>query len=760
MEERMVNQFYGSLLHDIGKAVQRAENVRKKHQIVGADLLEKFDANREITRSLRYHHSDYMSSSLPKDSLSYITYIADNIASGTDRRSENDEKGWKWNSKTPLQDIFNRFGNEPSKRYIAPSELRPNVVDKILPSKVMHDYTPGEYGRGVSYFEEGLSAIEFTEEYAPSVLNLVEATMSFMPSSTNMLEVADISLYDHMKLTAAYACSILQYAEEKGIADYEKTFKNGANSFYKKQSFMLIGFRLEGVQDFIYTITSKGAHKQLRSRAFYVEMMSQWFVDSFLKKSGLTRANVLYSDTEHGYIIVGNTNDNRNIIVEAQKEFNEFLLENFGVKLYMAVGTAGFSASQVMMENSSDEYTNIFREIDFILDKNSKNRYQASEILKLNKAGKKDGRECAVCHSTGNMVDGQNKCELCEKLENFSTNIQKQEFFVVNDDSNGLPVSKNAYLSTVTEDEVKKGEVQGRIYAKNRLDTGHMQETHIWVGDYSMTNDYNSYAKRKWTKDENGNSIGIKRLGALMIDVDDLYAGFLSGFKIQGEGKYTTMSRYATLSRRLQSFFKLYLNNFAEDKELSIIYSEGDDVFAIGAWDDILDLAQDVYDYFKKWTDGKMTFSAGVALVESKTPINVIARETKALLDKAKLSGKDRITLFSEDNVFTFSEYIQDIVFDKLSSIREFFENEQDHGKAFVYKLLNLIRSRSEKDRISFARIAYYLARLEETSQNKDGFGKFKQLMIDWFNDNDEIKRAEMALMLYIYEIREDGYDE
>ena len=760
MEERMVNQFYGALLHDIGKAVQRAENVRKKHQIVGADLLEKFDANREITRSLRYHHSDYMSSSLPKDSLSYITYIADNIASGTDRRSENDEKGWKWNSKTPLQDIFNRFGNEPSKRYIAPSELRPNVVDKILPSKVMHDYTPGEYSRGVSYFEEGLSAIEFTEEYAPSVLNLVEATMSFMPSSTNMLEVADISLYDHMKLTAAYACSILQYAEEKGIADYEKTFKNGANSFYKKQSFMLIGFRLEGVQDFIYTITSKGAHKQLRSRAFYVEMMSQWFVDSFLKKSGLTRANVLYSDTEHGYIIVGNTNDNRNIIVEAQKEFNEFLLENFGVKLYMAVGTAGFSASQVMMENSSDEYTNIFREIDFILDKNSKNRYQASEILKLNKAGKKDGRECAVCHSTGNMVDGQNKCELCEKLENFSTNIQKQEFFVINDDSNGLPVSKNAYLSTVTEDEVKKGEVQGRIYAKNRLDTGHMQETHIWVGDYSMTNDYNSYAKRKWTMDENGNSIGIKRLGALMIDVDDLYAGFLSGFKIQGEGKYTTMSRYATLSRRLQSFFKLYLNNFAEDKELSIIYSEGDDVFAIGAWDDILDFVQDVYGYFKKWTDGKMTFSAGVALVESKTPINVIARETKVLLGKAKLSGKDRITLFSEDNVFTFSEYIQDIVFDKLSVIREFFENEQDHGKAFAYKLLDLIRNRSEKDRISFARIAYYLARLEEASQNKDGFGKFKQLMIDWFNDNDEIKRAEMALMLYIYEIREDGYDE
>ena len=757
LEKRMNDMFYGAFLHDIGKALQRAEGRMVKHQKIGADFLEKYTDNREITHSLRYHHKNYMSSSLPANSLSHITYIADNIASGTDRRKEMEDGKWGFYAKIPLQDIFNRYGKNASKRYIAPGELQPDNVDKVFPSEFRHDYTSGEYGRGVSYFSTGLRAVEFTEEYIPSVINLVEATMSFMPSSTCMEEVSDISLYDHMKLTAAYACAILQYADEKGIDDYKTEFVDRGRSFYKKQAFMMVGFDFTGVQDFIYRITSRGAHKQLRSRAFYMEMMSRWFVDSLVRNLGLTEASVIYADTEHGYIITGNTSKNRDVVRRTQREFNEFLMENFGNMLYVSTGSALFSASQVMEENSSDEYTRIFREIDELLERNSRERYQADDILKLNRLGKKTGRECAVCHSVRELIDGENKCSLCFKLENFSRDIQKQQFFVVNDDESGLPLCNGRYLDTASEDQIRSGEVQGSIYAKNRLDTGHMQETHIWVGDYSWTNDYNSYAERNWTKENNGGTaVGIKRLGALMIDVDDLYAGFLAGFKDQGEGRYTTMSRYATLSRRIQTFFKLYLNSFAEDKRISIIYSEGDDVFAIGAWDDILEFVQDIHECFRKWTDGKMTFSAGVALVSAKTPVNIIARRTRNLLKRAKLCGRDRIALFSEDNVFAFDEYVNDITFGKLNVIRNFFENEDEYGKAFAYKLLDLIRSRDEVDRISFARIVYYLTRLENAADDKENFRDFRKSMIDWFNDGREIRKAEMALMLYIYEIRED----
>ena len=49
-----------------------------------------------------------------------------------------------------------------------------------------------------------------------------------------------------------------------------------------------------------------------------------------------------------------------------------------------------------------------------------------------------------------------------------------------------------------------------------------------------------------------------------------------------------------------------------------------------------------------------------------------------------------------------------------------------------------------------------YLTRLENAADDKENFRDFRKSMIDWFNDGREIRKAEMALMLYIYEIRED----
>lgn len=55
------------------------------------------------------------------------------------------------------------------------------------------------------HFGHGLQAMSFTEEYNASILKSFEASMDFTYSSTNMEEVADVSLFDHMKLTAAFA---------------------------------------------------------------------------------------------------------------------------------------------------------------------------------------------------------------------------------------------------------------------------------------------------------------------------------------------------------------------------------------------------------------------------------------------------------------------------------------------------------------------------------------------------------------------------
>ena len=63
----------------------------------------------------------------------------------------------------------------------------------------------------------------------------------------------------------------------------------------------------------------------------------------------------------------------------------------------------------------------------------------------------------------------------------------------------------------------------------------------------------------------------------------------MAGFSYQDGGKYNTLARSATFSRSMSLFFKVYINQFAKEKKLSIIYAGGDDVFAIGSWQDIIE---------------------------------------------------------------------------------------------------------------------------------------------------------------------------
>lgn len=774
MDRRKVNLFYGSLFHDIGKGIMRSTGERRKHPLVGADYLKKFltelsaKDQEEILCCLKYHHAKaVLDVKQPvKDGLYYITYIADNIASGTDRRLTDEEVDQKWDSKTPLHDIFNRFGKNKTNNYISPNKLnfdKLNDIDAILPTSTRSDFNHSYYIDGVLHFGHGLQAMSFTEEYMQSALNLLEASMDFMPSSTDMEEVADISLFDHMKLTAAFAMAIQQYLEDRKITDYRSELFLHDGNFYKKKTFLMVGIKLTGLENFIYTITSKGAHKQLRSRSFYAKMISEWFIDCVLKDLELTRANVIYNAGGQAYLLIGNTVGNREVLKETQAEFNEFLLQNYGLSMSILMGVTEFSSSQVMKKNSFDTYNVIFSDIDEVISKQERHRLSVSQINQLNHAGKKRGRECVVCHSVDNVDANEHKCQLCMKLESFSHDIQNENYFKVDGNSEGLPIGPGAYLSVTTEESIKEGNESGWIYAKNQLVTGLRQQTYLWFSDYSevKSNDFSYYAKREWTKNEaHGKTLGIRRMAALRIDVDDLYAGFLAGFAHQGEGKYTTISRYATVSRKISSFFNVYLNELLKSygEKVTVIYSGGDDVFMIGAWDDILDTLTIMNSYFKEWTAGKMSFSAGVYLYHDKMPINIVARQTKELLEAAKLAGKDRVALFTKDNIFTLEEFENDINNHKLSIIRRFFNSQESHGKSFIYKLLTLIRERSEQDRISFARLAYFLSRLEEQTpkDEKPNFINFKREMINWFNTKKEIEKAELSLVLYIYETRED----
>lgn len=762
MDERQNDLFYGSILHDLGKIVQRATNKKIKHSVLGSEFLEKFTTNKNILNQLKYHHYfELENSSLGKKDLSYITYIADNIASGSDRRKNGITEGKMWDSRAPLEDIFNRFGSTSTSRFFTERVLDLKK-DKIFPQKNKIGFEDSEYEYILAKIEHTFSFIDFSENYQQSVLNLLEGTASFIPSSTNMREVADISLYDHLRMTAAFASAIYQYLEANEIENYaEEVYKNSAK-FYEEKAFLLTSFDISGIQNFIYTITSKGAHKQLRSRSFYLDMMSEWIVDQLLFACNLSRANLTYAGGGHAYFVLPNTKEIRLAVKDIEGTINKFFLRNFGNELFVAFGNQEFSASEVMEGNNPKDYQQIYRKVSKEISKKKLNRYTAEDISYLNIGGKKSGRECAICHRVDNLIrdekNQRNICQLCASLESFSLKIQKEEYFEVNNNNSGLPLSQNAFLNRISKEDIKKSVYSGKIYSKNSLNSGNDQATKLWIGDYSdlQNNDFSSYAQRKWTLKENGSVTGIKRIAVLRCDVDDLGYAFMAGFSQQNKGKFNTFSRTATFSRSMSMFFKFYINLFAENKRLTIVYAGGDDVFILGAWDDVINFAIDFRQKFIKWTNNKLTMSAGIGIFPDKTPINTMAEISGELESTAKKNQKDSICLFSQKFTFKFDTFIDDVYQEKLLVIRDFFNGQDERGKAFIYKLLDLIRQRDEEDRISFARLVYYLARLEDVSKEKEGFRVFKDKMKNWFDSSSQIKGAELAMMIYIYETRKE----
>lgn len=90
----------------------------------------------DILDCIRYHHADALkSASLSKQSPAYVVYIADNIASATDRREKEnvEEGGQPFKKHLPLSSIFNLMHENP-KDFEIPLEPLSNNYARPIPS--------------------------------------------------------------------------------------------------------------------------------------------------------------------------------------------------------------------------------------------------------------------------------------------------------------------------------------------------------------------------------------------------------------------------------------------------------------------------------------------------------------------------------------------------------------------------------------------------------------------------------------------------
>ena len=816
----------GALLHDIGKVCYRAMNKRINHSKLGGDFLEQYlKPNEETERLLncvRYHHKDYLQKAkLDKNDLAYIVYEADNIASGMDRReNEGEEKGF--DPKLNLDSIFSVFYSDKEIQVANKYPLIYKDINKAFnyPRKDISLATNSNYEALLNKIKSHFITKDISQISINQLLQILEEGFSYVPSSTNRSEVCDISLYVHSKITSAVASCMKLYFDEQQIQDYKKyCFNSGSKIFRNEKIYLLVSGDISGIQDFIYTIPSKGALKTLRGRSLYIDLLLEEFIDEYLEQIGLSRANVLYSGGGHFYILAPNIEDTKKAIDKLQAKMNRWLMENIGINLYLAIGTAECSANNLM---KSEAQGNLFAIVNKKLKDDKTIRYSKDEdflehIFNVEKEEDTAKKECNICHNLVDKLwkynsDEEIACEFCLNLYKLGQDILTQDLvFVISEEKidGGIKIfgkDKDLYMYAVNIEDIDmfKGKIL-RIYSKNNLLENDLA-IRLYLADYSAKNEndevmtFDDLAKSSCKIDK-----GIKRLGVLRLDIDDLGIAFSSGFvsdkdKIEDNLRYATLSRYADLSKDISMFFKVAINKIcagdltgcvdfeerafnifgiakAQKRKVNIIYAGGDDLFLVGAWDEILEVAIDINRAFKQFTNGKLTLSAGMAMFSPTYPISKMAEIAGLLVQMSKnRKDKNSIALFGMEtnlkangqleckHIYTWADFEMKVCKEKMNYLlaRLSFDgdkfNKLSVGKSLIYRLMDLIQL-ADEDKLNIARFAYVLARMQpkqdKDEQKRKVYEDFVSKMYQWINNNEDKKQLATALNLLVYYLRD-----
>lgn len=815
----------GALLHDIGKVCYRTGK-RINHSKLGGDFLEQYlKPNEEAERLLncvRYHHKDYLQKAkLDKNDLAYIVYEADNIASGMDRReNEGEEKGF--DPKLNLDSIFSVFYSDKEIQVANKYPLIYKDINKVFnyPRKDISLATNSNYEALLNKIKSHFITKDISQISINQLLQILEEGFSYVPSSTNRAEVCDISLYVHSKITSAVASCMKLYFDEQQIQDYKKyCFNSGSKIFRNEKIYLLISGDISDIKDFIYTIPSKGALKTLRGRSLYIDLLLEEFIDEYLEQIGLSRANVLYSGGGHFYILAPNIEDTKKAIDKLQAKMNRWLMENIGINLYLAIGTAECSANNLM---KSEAQGNLFAIVNKKLKDDKTIRYSKDEdflehIFNVEKEKDTAKKECNICHNLVDKLwkynsDEEIACEFCLNLYKLGQDILTQDLvFVISekkiDDSIKIfGKDKDLYMYAVKIEDIDmfKGKIL-RIYSKNNLLENDLA-IRLYLADYSAKNEndevmtFDDLAKSSCKIDK-----GIKRLGVLRLDVDDLGIAFSSGFvsdkdKIEDNLRYATLSRYADLSKDISMFFKVAINKIcagdliggvdfeekafnilgiakAQKRKVNIIYAGGDDLFLVGAWDEVLEVAIDINRAFKQFTNGRLTLSAGMAMFSPTYPISKMAEIAGLLVQMSKnRKDKNSIALFGMEtnlkangkpeckHIYTWADFEMKVCKEKMNYLlaRLSFDgdkfNKLSVGKSLIYRLMDLIQL-ADEDKLNIARFAYVLARMQpkqdKDEQKRKVYEDFVSKMYQWINNNEDKKQLATALNLLVYYLRD-----
>ena len=528
---------------------------------------------------------------------------------------------------------------------------------------------------------EEMARLRLTKEAL--LLNLALAfqeTLSLVPSDTQ--SEPDVSLYDHLRLTAAIAHALwLFHGGSPSAQDLRQD----------EEKFLLAVGDMGGIQGHIYRIAGAeagvgGIAKRLRARSLEVSLAAEAMALGLLRHLGLTPLNRILGAGGKFYLLLPNTPEAVASLEEARKDWGRWALKRGG-SLVPHLAWVSFRGQD-------------FRDFAALLKRlhGALAREKLRPFAFLAATGEVLGaplRPCAACGLEPARRDEPGSlCPDCEREAALGARLPRSDrvgFF--------LEEAPRPYLDFPGVKVGLGGPLEGAFHLfRARLDfapwphpseakplLGHLPRVEhalkakgwsleayrAWAEEEGLLEDEEPHPEKVLTFAELAAlSEGAPYLGALMLDADRMGEAFATGFRREGRD-LATPSRLAALSRTLEVFFTTEVLTLLEEplryrqrlgwdgleaqrKEaryplLYSVYSGGDDLFLLGPWDVLLDFALDLERLYRLFTrHPRLTLSGGFLLVPPSLPVPELARLLGEAERRAKAEGRGRLFLFGQ----------------------------------------------------------------------------------------------------------------
>lgn len=431
------------------------------------------------------------------------------------------------------------------------------------------------------------------------------------------------------------------------------------------ETFTLIGGDIPGIQDFIYTITSRGAAKGLRGRSLFIQLLGDAVVRRLVDELGLSPANVVYA--AGGNFMLLAPADAPETLKKVHDDVNRKLLATYGGEVALCLAAVPLPASAV----GTARFGLISRDLWHAVAREKGRRFAAvaqapdgwERLFAPEGRGGEKPAFCAVCQAeltpeerrddrlllrdVGEEEAGETAPRACSHCATFrdlaeAVGRPEQALFLsrtrppgegerwqelLHDlsgwwyrlDNRDRPAGREETKLLLNEPDFLQYGAHGFRFLANTTPRATEKDGEWWDQKYPdrkgqvRPGSIRSFELLAHAAAADG---AAERVGVLRMDVDDLGQVMTRGLQYAGQ-PHRSLAATSALSAALDRFFSGYLDvlcrevtanpgmtgvpGHPDEDRVYVIYAGGDDLFIVGAWHVLPLLAGRIRDAFEEY---------------------------------------------------------------------------------------------------------------------------------------------------------------